>query len=183
MSNTNQKFSLNSFSFLFSELIQYSQNRVDGIQDLEKKLNEIGKRVGIRALEILTLRGKGGLFSAKREIRVQDLLTFISTILWQFLFDKAVDAFERSTESPEEYMLSDNEPLFIRYISVPKELSQFNANAFVAGIVEGVLQAGQYPCRVTAHSVPAPGFPSRTTILIKLDASILEREAQLNRFK
>lgn len=35
------------------------------------------------------------------------------------------------------------------------------------------------PSRVTAHSTPAPGFPQRTTILIKLDATVVERERQL----
>ena len=31
------KVSLSAFSFLFSELVQYNQNRVDSIHDLEKK--------------------------------------------------------------------------------------------------------------------------------------------------
>ena len=35
-------------------------------------------------------------------------------------------------------MIIDNEPLVNTYISVPKEMSQLNCAAFVAGIVEGV---------------------------------------------
>jgi hypothetical protein len=32
------------------------------------------------------------------------------------------------------------------------------------------------PARVTAHNTPMAQFPSRTTILIKLEKSVLERE-------
>lgn len=32
------------------------------------------------------------------------------------------------------------------------------------------------PARVSAHSTPTDAYPSRTTILIKLDKSVLERE-------
>lgn len=35
------------------------------------------------------------------------------------------------------------------------------------------------PSRVTAHTVPIDGYPLRTTILIKLDKEVLEREEQL----
>lgn len=41
-------------------------------------------------------------------------------------------------------MISDNEPILSKYISVPKELSQLNCNAFVAGIVEAVLDGCQF---------------------------------------
>lgn len=41
-------------------------------------------------------------------------------------------------------MISDNEPILTKYISVPKELSQLNCNAFVAGIVEAVLDGCQF---------------------------------------
>jgi hypothetical protein len=35
------------------------------------------------------------------------------------------------------------------------------------------------PARVTAHSVPTDQYPQRTTILIKLDKSVMEREEAL----
>lgn len=41
-------------------------------------------------------------------------------------------------------MISDNEPILSKYISVPKELSQLNCNAFVAGIVEAILDGCQF---------------------------------------
>ncbi|KAI8989354.1 NO signaling/Golgi transport ligand-binding domain-containing protein [Pilobolus umbonatus] len=156
-------------------MLQYAQKRVNGIQDLERKLNEFGYRVGSRILELLTWREK----VAKREIKVLGILYFIHSTVWKALFGKQADSLEKSTENEDEYMISDNEPVLTRYISVPKELSQLNCNAFVAGIVEAVLDGCQFPARVTAHTVPIDGFPQRTTILIKLDPEVLEREELL----
>lgn len=41
-------------------------------------------------------------------------------------------------------MLSDNEPIVSKYISVPKELSLLNCGAIVAGIIEAVLDGSQF---------------------------------------
>lgn len=76
-------------------------------------------------------------------------------------------------------MISTNEPLFSKGISVPKEMAQLSVEAFAAGIVEGAMDALGFPARVTAHSVPTEPFPNRTTILIKLEKSVMEREAAM----
>ena len=76
-------------------------------------------------------------------------------------------------------MISTNEPLFSRGISVPKEMTQLSVEAFAAGIEEGALDGLGFPARVTAHTVPTTEHPSRTTILIKLDKSVMEREASM----
>lgn len=175
--------SLNSFAFLFGELIHYTEGRVTNIQDFESRLSEVGKRVGVRSLELVGGRHKGGLTNAKRPIFVIDALASITTNLWNFMFGRPIDTFERSTESLDEYMLSDNDPVLTRFLSLSKESAQLNANAFLAGVMEGVLTAGQFPCRVTAHSMPIVGFPLRTTFLIKLHPSILEREESMSNRK
>jgi hypothetical protein len=41
-------------------------------------------------------------------------------------------------------MISDNDPLISKYISVPKELSELNCNSFLAGIVEAILDGAQF---------------------------------------
>ncbi|KAI8369505.1 NO signaling/Golgi transport ligand-binding domain-containing protein [Radiomyces spectabilis] len=156
-------------------MLQYAQKRVNGIQDLERKLNEFGYRVGARQLELLSWREK----NAKRETRVLGVLYFIHSVVWKTLFGKQADSLEKSTENEDEYMISDNDPVLTRYISVPKELSQLNCNAFIAGIVEAVLDGCQFPARVTAHSVPTDAHPLRTTILIKLEKEVLQREELL----
>lgn len=38
-------------------------------------------------------------------------------------------------------MISTNDPLFSRGISIPKEMAQLSVEAFAAGIVEGALDA------------------------------------------
>lgn len=50
-------------------------------------------------------------------------------------------------------MISDNEPILTKYISVPKELSQLNCNAFVAGIVEAVLDGCQFVSTIGKYSL------------------------------
>jgi len=166
---------LGAFAFLFSEMLQYAQRRVHGIQDLERKLNDFGYRVGTRLLELIVWRDK----NSKRETRVLGILYFIHTTVWKTLFGKQADTLEKSTENENEYMISDNDPLISKYISVPKELSELNCNSFLAGIVEAILDGAQFPSRVTAHSLPIDGFPLRTTIFIQLDKEILQREDQL----
>lgn len=95
-------------------------------------------------------------------------------------------------------MIIDNEPLIERHISVPRDMSQLSCSSFTAGIVEAVLDGLGFvsrvsvsvfwllrtdcpnqPARVTAHHTPVQGHPSRTTILIKLEKSVLEREEVL----
>ncbi|CAH1766982.1 3320_t:CDS:2 [Entrophospora sp. SA101] len=157
--------SLSAFAFLFSEMLQYAQKHVLAIQDLERKLNDFGYRVGTRLLELIVFREK----NSKRETRVLGILYFIHTTVWKTLFGKQADSLEKN-------MISDNDPVINKYISVPKEISHLNCNAFLAGIVEAILDGAQFPSRVTAHSVPIEGFPLRTTILIQLDKEIIESE-------
>ncbi|KNE69411.1 hypothetical protein AMAG_13775 [Allomyces macrogynus ATCC 38327] len=167
--------SLSAFAFLFSELVQYSQKHVKGIQDLEKRLNLVGYRVGQRLLELLVFRDRG----SKRDVKLLNALLFINTNVWKALFGKPADSLEKSSEHDDEYMISDNDLVVNRYISIPKEMSQLNTGAFIAGIVEAMLDGSGFPARVTAHTVPVAGFPFRTTILIKFDAKVMDREKRL----
>jgi hypothetical protein len=89
-------------------------------------------------------------------------------------------------------MIIDNDPPIERHISVPRDMNQLSCSSFTAGIVEAVLDGlglvslsssrklctniWRKPARVTAHHTPTQQFSSRTTILIKLDKSVLERE-------
>jgi hypothetical protein len=81
-------------------------------------------------------------------------------------------------------MIVDNEPLVNAYISVPKEMSQLNCAAYVAGIIEGVCDGAGFPARVTAHSVGLQEggggdggmWPGKTVFLVKFEATVLERE-------
>lgn len=93
-------------------------------------------------------------------------------------------------------MIIDNDPPIERNISVPRDMGGLSCSSFTAGIVEAVLDGLGFVCqplllvfsrclcfyqpaRVTAHSTPTLPHPSRTTILIKLEKSVLEREELL----
>lgn len=41
-------------------------------------------------------------------------------------------------------MISDNDPIVSKFISVPKDVSQLNCGAFMAGIVEAIMDGCQF---------------------------------------
>jgi tetrahydromethanopterin S-methyltransferase subunit D len=43
-------------------------------------------------------------------------------------------------------MIIENQPLVNRYISTPKDLSGLNTAAFVAGIIQGILDGADLVC-------------------------------------
>ena len=161
---------LSAFGFLFSEFIQYSQQRVNTAEELEHKLEEIGLGIGHRALELGCLREK----SSKRETRMLGILQFITSTVWKMLFGSAAKdavSLEKSVEQEDEFMIVEKQPLVSTYISS----APCSCAAFVAGIVRGVLEGAQFPARVSAHDED-----SRTVILIKFAPEVLEREQRLS---
>ncbi|ETW87631.1 hypothetical protein HETIRDRAFT_307303 [Heterobasidion irregulare TC 32-1] len=168
--------SSSAFAFLFSEVVQYTQKRVSGINDLERRLNTLGYRLGTRVLELMVWRAESASKMPKREIRFLPALMSIHTNVWKAVFGKPADAIEKSVENEDEYMIIDNDPIITRNISIPRDMSQLSCSSFTAGIVEAVLDGLGFPARVTAHNTPNDLYPARTTILIKLEKSVLERE-------
>ncbi|CAN8095133.1 unnamed protein product [Discula destructiva] len=189
-----------SFAYLFSEMVNYAQRRVKDIQDLEKRLNLQGHPIGVKLLDLLLYREP-----PRTQLRPRDIITLLHLIkiqLWTHLFGRAADRLEKASDpaTPDEYMIIDNEPLVNSYISVPREMSQLNCAAFVAGMIEGVCDGAGFPARVTAHSVAGaaseggsgekaegadgPGpvqemWPGKTVFLVKFRPEVLEREAYL----
>ncbi|KAH8790232.1 NO signaling/Golgi transport ligand-binding domain-containing protein [Hyaloscypha finlandica] len=178
-----QELSQASFAYLFGEMVSYAQKRVTGIQDLEKRLNVQGHPIGLKLFDLLLYREPPR--TQTRPLNIIALLQFITTILWRHLFSRPADALEKSSnpDTPDEYMISDNDPLVNQYISVPKEMNQLNCAAFVAGIVEGVCDGAGFPARVTAHSVgkgeEGELWPGKTVFLVKFQPEVVEREAYL----
>ena len=50
--------SLSAFAYLYSELVQYHQNRVDSISELERRLESSGYGVGLKVLDLLAYRSR-----------------------------------------------------------------------------------------------------------------------------
>ncbi|KAI9616375.1 hypothetical protein H4Q26_010765 [Puccinia striiformis f. sp. tritici PST-130] len=190
-----------AFELMFAEIVRYTQQRVDGIGEFEKKLNILGYQVGSRLLSLLSLRdalsgspnaislstgksislGGGSISSASstipiRLIRLVPVLSWIHSTLWKTVVGKAADVLEHSNENEDEYMISDNDLLITRAITIPKDMSQLSCGAYMAGIVEGALDGLGFPSRVTSHSAPSPQFPKRTTLLIKFEKACINRE-------
>jgi len=90
--------SLSAFCFLFSEMVQYQQNKVNTTQELEKKLAENGYGVGVRMSELCFFREK----NAKREIKVVGILSYIKDNIWKTMFGKPADSLERATDKQDE---------------------------------------------------------------------------------
>lgn len=77
-------------------------------------------------------------------------------------------------------MVYDNAPMITKFISIPQSMSQLNCNAFLAGIIEAILDSTMFfTQRVTAHSTGDETAPQRCTILIKFTREVLDREALL----
>lgn len=146
------------------------------------RLNLQGHSIGLKLLDLLLFREPAR--TQTRPLSIIALLHFIKQNIWQHLFGRQADRLEKSAnpETPEEYMIIDNEPLVNQYISVPKEMSQLNCAAYVAGIVEGVCDGADFPAKVTAHTV-AEGdmWPGKTVFLVKFRPEVLEREGFLGK--
>merc|ERR1712146_558034 len=101
---------------------------------------------------------------------------FISQTVWKQLFGHPAELL-KGQDHENEYMLNDKALLLNRFISVPKDMGRLNCGAYAAGVVEGLLRSAEFPATVTAHTVDEPaGQQPSTTILIKFDDSVMERE-------
>ncbi|KAG7692600.1 hypothetical protein KL930_004416 [Ogataea haglerorum] len=178
---TRHEISVSSLSFLFMEIVSMNLNQAKSLIELERKLNNLGYSIGAKVLELASLRenfnnnltssGKSNM--SKREIKVLEILHFITSVIWPSLFEKPADNLEKSSESNSQYMIIDNAPLLMKYISVPKEYEGLNCEAFVAGIVEGILDSTFFKCEVSAHTVPLEGHLGRTVYLINFDEELI----------
>lgn len=57
-SSTDSSVSLSAFAYLYSELVQYHQNRVDSISELERRLESSGYSIGLKILELQAYRSR-----------------------------------------------------------------------------------------------------------------------------
>jgi hypothetical protein len=101
-----EQVSLSAFCFLFSEMVQYQQNKVNTTQELEKKLAENGYGVGLRMSELCFFREK----NAKREIKIVGILSYIKDNIWKTMFGKPADSLERATDKQDECELPPSNP-------------------------------------------------------------------------
>jgi hypothetical protein len=117
------------------------------------------------------------------------ILQFISSTAWKALFGKAADSLERSIDHADEYMIFDYYAVTSIYISA----HQSAADAYVSGIIAGILEGAGFTARVSAHTVQLEDGESRRStnglpikkdkavFLVKFSPQVLERDAALER--
>ncbi|XP_022200806.1 trafficking protein particle complex subunit 5 [Nilaparvata lugens] len=161
--------SLSCFALLFCELVQYCQNRVYTVPELQNKLAEMGQEVGVKLLDLYFVREK----NCKRENKLLNMLLFIKTTLWKGLFGREADKLEHANDDERIYYLIEKEPLVNRYISVPKDKGNLNCAVFIAGIIESILNCSGFTAKVTAH------WHKGTTYMVQFDESVIARDKQM----
>lgn len=169
LSRGRSEINLSTFAFLFSEVVQYCQNRVQSVPELQSKLADFGRFVGFRMVDVLFVREK----NSRRETRLVNMLMFIKTVLWKNLFGKEADNLEHARDEENTYYIIEKDPLINKYISVPKDKGNLNCASFAAGIVEATLEACNFPAKVTAH------WHKGTTLMIKFEEAVIIREKTL----
>jgi len=182
--------SQSAFAYLYSELVQYHQSRVSSISELERRLESSGYGVGLKVLELLAFRSK----ESKRETRLMNVLQFVSSQVWKCLFGKPADSLERSIDHADEFMILDYDCITSTYVSVPADLGQLSIDAYISGIIAGVLDGAGFTARVTAHSVTLeaeevnhnretflPPRKDKAVFLVKFAPEVLARDATLDR--
>ncbi|KAF1826895.1 TRAPP I complex [Dissoconium aciculare CBS 342.82] len=171
------EISLASFAYLFNSLITYHHAKSGSVSEIETRLNRAGYPIGIKLLDLLLYRAPPR--TASRSTRLLDLLQFIHGTLWRSLFNRSADALEQSNTKKNEYMIVDNEPIVNTFISIPKEMSQLNCAAFVAGMIEGMCDAAGFSTDgVSAHWAGEGDemWPGKTIFLLRFKDSVVERE-------
>ncbi|CAG0889263.1 unnamed protein product [Darwinula stevensoni] len=163
---------VSSFALLFSEIVQYCQNRSYTVPELQNKLSDLGQQVGLRMLDLLFVREQ----SSKREIKIIKILLFVKQTVWKTLFGKEADKLEHSNDDERTYYLIEKDPFVNRFISVsmPKDKGTLNCAAFMAGIVEATLTGSGFPCKVTTH------WHKGTTFMIKFEDSVIIRDKRID---
>lgn len=63
-------------------------------------------------------------------------------------------------------------------VSVPADLGGLSVDAYISGIVAGMLQGAGFPARVTAHTVEE-GDRKKAVFLVKFAASVMSRDATI----
>jgi len=166
LSKGKQEISLNAFSLLFSEIIQYSQNKVANVNELQNKLSDLGFTVGSRLVDVLVLREKG----FKRETKVLHILMFVKVNLWKALFGKEADKLEQANDDDGTYYIIEKDPIITSFISIPKDKGSLNLMSFAGGIVEAFLNMSNFPAKCTV------AWYKGTTLIIKFDESVITRD-------
>ena len=143
-------------------------------KDVEQQLHDLGIPIGQQVLELAAYREKAMPNNnnicqyGRRETKVVNVLHFINNQIWKILFGRTADGIEQSIDDEDEYRIIDTCPVTNAFISSGSDETHKkdksadtnygpNCANFLAGIVEGVLNASKMYCTCSAHFVPDEG--------------------------
>lgn len=169
LSKGRAEINISTYALLFSEIVQYYQNRVYTVPELQTKLSQLGYHVGQRILDLLFVRER----SYRREVKLLQVLLFIKSGVWKALFGKEADKLEHANDDERTYYIIEKETLVNKFISIPKDKGNLNCAAFIAGIIEAILLGCSFPAKVTTH------WHKGTTFMIKFEDSVIARDKAL----
>lgn len=162
------KIPKSTYALLFSEVVQYCHQKVNSLEQFSKQLKAIGYPIGCTILEVMAQSSQ----PIKRYPSEVPTLIQIREKIWPFLFGYQANDLEQQVDDANCYMLYDNKPMIVKYISHPQDIkNHFSCCSFVAGIVEGILCSSGFPCQVSTHPSPEQNAPERVIYLIKFSGA------------
>ncbi len=167
----NKQVSLSLFSYLFAELIFYLNCREE-TKTMQQKLSEVGFPIGQKILELCAYKEKSARFT-----KIESILLFIHNKVWKLLFGEKADELDKSLDEDDEYRIYDSKAIINRYLATKTE--QVNCGDFVAGIIEGILYAADFPAKVDTSIMEdeVKGVKVRKVVyIIKFAQSVMKRE-------
>ena len=104
---------------------------------------------------------------------------FIHNKVWKLLFGDKADELDKSLHEEDEYRIYDSKAIINRYLATKTE--QVNCGDFVAGIIEGILYAADFPAKVDTSIMEEEGKGGKTrkvVYIIKFAQNVMKREAK-----
>lgn len=137
-------------SFLVSEIIQHFLKNKSNI---EANLHSLGKKIAPFLIE---------MYDFERDIELDSL---IYKVTYSFL-PQIFQTQRKLGKKENSYVIYENIPLFMSYMSIPHE--GFSADALIAGIIERVINASGFDCKVSAYTAPEEKLLRKTVYLIEI---------------
>eukprot|EP00758_Cryptobia_borreli_P019799 Tbor_TRINITY_DN9112_c0_g1::TRINITY_DN9112_c0_g1_i1::g.14489::m.14489/K20280/TRAPPC5, TRS31; trafficking protein particle complex subunit 5 len=172
--------SLSAFAFIFLEMCSRAQKEptpVEGLHEWERRLSELGREVGRRSMPLAAAKDTDNF--RHRHLTTRSILTTIALVLWKRWFGKEGRLTEEA--GTDHFYIIDSEPLVTKYVRMPPDYMDngkptINFTSFVAGIVQGALEAAGFGSKVTPIADDSKENPDQTYYLIQFDSAVLERE-------
>lgn len=137
-------------SFFVSEIIQ---QLIKKSLPLETSLHSLGRRIAPYLIEA---------YKFDRDIDLDSLLYKITYTFLPQIFQTT----RRISKKENSYFIFENVPLLMSYMSIPNE--GFSADSLMGGIIERVINATGYDCKVSAYTAPEEGMPRKTVYCVEI---------------